>query len=182
MRHTIAFQATGFQAAPVDVEIEVPDGEQGPEPEQIPSAILVFLGGPSVQVSAFVSRQDAENLMNAFTQAEPMRGDMPAEAQGWEPEETVLPAAMLYGVNIESLVGAAVTPPHVNPEVGIVPHWTVQLQDADGSSVQLAVSDALCVTIIRTLSQVANGELGDGEDDGTIDGLVDPDSAEDAEG
>jgi hypothetical protein len=59
----------------------------------------------------------------------------------------------------------------------------VQLQDADGSSAQLAVSDALCVTIIRTLSQVANGELGDGEDEGgALDGLVDPDSAEDAEG
>lgn len=182
MRHTIAFQATGFQAAPVDVEIEVPDGEEGPEPEQIPSAILVFLGGPSVQVSAFVSRQDAENLMNAFTQAEPMRGDMPAEAQGWEPEETVLPAAMLFGVNIESLVGAAVTPPHMNPEVGIVPHWTVQLQDADGSSAQLAVSDALCVTIIRTLSQVAAGELTDGDGEGSaLDGLVDPDEAEDTE-
>jgi hypothetical protein len=135
-----------------------------------------------VQVSAFVSRQDAENLMDAFTQAEPMRGDMPAEAQGWEPEETVLPAAMLFGVNIESLVGAAVTPPHMNPEVGIVPHWTVQLQDADGSSAQLAVSDALCVTIIRTLSQVAAGELTDGDDEGSaLDGLVDPDEAEDTE-
>ena len=111
-----------------------------------------------------------------------MRGDMPAEAQGWEPEETVLPAAMLFGVNIESLVGAAVTPPHMNPEVGIVPHWTVQLQDADGSSAQLAVSDALCVTIIRTLSQVAAGELTDGDDEGSaLDGLVDPDEAEDTE-
>jgi hypothetical protein len=164
VRHTIAFQATGFQAGPVDVQIEVPEGEEGPTPEQIPSAVIVFLGGPSVQVSAFVSRQDAENLMGAFTEAEPMRGDMPPEAQGWEPEETTLPAAMLYGVNIESLVGAAVTPPHVNPEVGIVPHWTVQLQDADGSSAQVAVSDALCVTVIRTLSQIASGELEDAGD------------------
>jgi hypothetical protein len=164
VRHTIAFQATGFQAGPVDVQIEVPEGEEGPTPEQIPAAVIVFLGGPSMQASAFVSRQDAENLMGAFTEAEPMRGNMPAEAQGWEPEETVLPAAMLYGVNIESLVGAAVTPPHVNPEVGIVPHWTVQLQDADGSSAQVAVSDALCVTVIRTLSQIAAGELEDGGD------------------
>ena len=179
MRHTIAFQATGFQAAPVDVEIEVPDGEEGPEPEQIPSAILVFLGGPSVQVSAFVSRQDAENLMNAFTQAEPMRGDMPAEAQGWEPEETVLPAAMLFGVNIESLVGAAVTPPHVNPEVGVVPHWTVQLQDADGSSAQVAVSEALCVTVIRTLSQIAAGELEGGDDEApALNGFDEADAEE----
>ena len=183
MRHTIAFQATAFQAAPVDVQIEVPEGEQPPEPDQVPSAIIVFLGGPSVQVSAFVSRQDAENLMGAFTQAEPMRGDMPPEAQGWEPEETVLPAAMLYGVNIESLVGASVTPPHTNDEVGIVPHWTVQLQDADGSSAQLAVSDALCVTIIRTLSDIAAGRLGEEDDDASaLDGLVDPDQAEDAEG
>ena len=184
MRHTIAFQATAFQAAPVDVQIEVPEGEEGPTPDQIPSAIIVFLGGPSVQASAFVSQQDAENLMGAFTQAEPMRGDMPPEAQAWEPEETVMPAAMLFGVNIESLVGAAVTPPHVNDEVGIVPHWTVQLQDADGSSVQVAVSDALCVTIIRALSDIAAGELGDGEDDGegaVLNGLADPDSAEDAE-
>jgi len=182
VRHTIAFQATAFQAAPVDVQIEVPDGEEAPEPEQIPEAIMVFLGGPSVQVSAFVSRQDAANLMDAFTQAEPMRGDMPPDAQNWEPEETVLPAAMLFGVNIESLVGAAVTPPHVNPEVGIVPHWTIQLQDADGSSAQLAVSDALCVTIIRTLSQIANGELEEADEGGAIDGLVDPDLAEDTEG
>ncbi|MSO44066.1 MAG: hypothetical protein EXQ74_01965 [Thermoleophilia bacterium] len=159
MRQTIAFQATGFQAGPVDVQIEVPEGEEGPSPEEIPSALIVFLGGPSVQVSAFVSRQDAENFMGAFTQAEPMRGDMPPEAQQWEPEATVLPAAMLFGVNIESLVGVAVTPPHVNPEIGIVPHWTVQLQDADGSSVQVAVSDALCVTVIRALSQIANGEM-----------------------
>ncbi len=176
VRHTIAFQATGFQAAPVEVQIEIPEGEEGPDPEQIPSAILVFLGGPSVQVSAFVSQQDAGNLMSAFTEAEPMRGEMPPEAQQWEPEATVLPAAMLYGVNIESLVGAAVTPPHVNPEMGIVPHWTVQLQDADGSSAQVAVSDALCVTIIRTLSQVANGELEADDDDGpALNGLVDPD-------
>ena len=69
VRHTIAFQATGFQAAPVDVQIEVPEGEEGPTPEQIPTAVLVFLGGPSVQVSAFVSQQDAANLMDAFTQA-----------------------------------------------------------------------------------------------------------------
>jgi hypothetical protein len=79
-------------------------------------------------------------------------------------------------------VGAAVTPPHVNPEVGIVPHWTIQLQDADGSSAQLAVSDALCVTIIRTLSQIANGELEEADEGGAIDGLVDPDLVEDAEG
>lgn len=95
-----------------------------------------------------------------------------------------MPAAMLFGVNIESLVGAAVTPPHMNDEVGIVPHWTVQLQDADGSSVQVAVSDALCVTIIRALSQIAAGQLSDGEDDdegAALNGLADPDSMEDAE-
>ena len=105
MRHTIAFQATGFEAGPVDVQIEVPEGEQGPEPNQIPSAIIAFLGGPSVQATAFVSQVDAENIMGAFTQAESMRGQMPPEAQSWEPEDTVLPAAMLFGVNIESLVG-----------------------------------------------------------------------------
>ena len=44
-----------------------------------------------------------------------------------------LPAAMLLGVNIESLVGAAVTPPHVQDGGQVVPHWTVGLQDADGS-------------------------------------------------
>jgi len=184
VRHTIAFQATAFQAAPVDVQIEVPEGEEGPTPDQIPSAIIVFLGGPSVQGSAFVSQQDAENLMDAFTQAEPLRGDMPPEAQAWEPEETVMPAAMLFGVNIESLVGAAVTPPHMNDEVGIVPHWTVQLQDADGSSVQVAISDALCVTIIRALSQIAAGELAedeDGDEGVALNGLADPDSVEDAE-
>lgn len=158
MRQTIAFQATGFEIGPLDVEIEVPEGEEAPAPEQIPSAIMVFQGGPSVMASAFISKQDAENLMGAFTEAEPMRGELPPEAQAWEPEGTLLPAAMLMGVNIETLVGAAVTPPHVNPE-GVVPHWTIGLQDADGSSVQVAVSDALCVTIIRMLAKVVNDEL-----------------------
>ena len=164
MRHTIAFQATGFEAGPVDVQIEVPEGEEGPEPNQIPSAIIAFLGGPSVQATAFVSQMDAENIMGAFTQAESMRGQMPPEAQSWEPEDTVLPAAMLFGVNIESLVGAAVTPPHVQETGQIVPHWTVGLQDADGSSVQVAISDALSVTVIRALADIANGSLGEGDE------------------
>ena len=164
MRHTIAFQATGFEAGPVDVQIEVPEGEEGPEPNQIPSAIVAFLGGPSIQATAFISQVDAENIMGAFTQAESMRGQMPAEAASWEPEPTVMPAAMLFGVNIESLVGAAVTPPHIQDEGQIVPHWTVGLQDADGSSIQVAVSDALSVTIIRALADIANGTLGEGDE------------------
>jgi hypothetical protein len=159
VRHTIAFQATGFEAGPVDVQIDVPEGEEGPEPEQIPSAIIAFLGGPSVQATAFISRQDAENVMGAFTQAESMRGQMPPEAASWEPEPTVMPASMLFGVNIESLVGAAVTPPHVQDDGQVVPHWTVGLQDADGSSIQVAVSDALSVTVIRALADITNGTL-----------------------
>ncbi len=159
MRHTIAFQATGFEAGPVDVQIEVPEGEEAPDPEQIPSAIIAFLGGPSVQATAFVSRQDAENVMGAFTQAESLRGQMPPEAALWEPEPTVLPASMMFGVNVESLAGAAITPPHVQDGGEIIPHWTVGLQDADGSSIQVAVSDALSVTIIRALADIANGTL-----------------------
>ena len=179
MRHTIAFQATGFEAGPVDVQIEVPEGEEGPEPNQIPSAIIGFLGGQSIQATAFISQVDAENIMGAFTQAESMRGQMPPEAAAWEPEPTVLPASMLLGVNIESLVGAAVTPPHVQDEGQIVPHWTMGLQDADGSSIQVALSDAMSVTVIRALADIANGALGDADelDAGPADDDDDEDDA-----
>jgi hypothetical protein len=85
---------------------------------------------------------------------------------------------MLLGVNIESLVGAAVTPPHVQDEGQIVPHWTMGLQDADGSSIQVALSDAMSVTVIRALADIANGALGDADE---LDaGPADDDDEDDA--
>ena len=52
----------------------------------------------------------------------------------------------------------SVTPPQQTAE-GLVPHWTLAFDDEDGSQVQVAVSDAMCVQIVRALAQVAHGEL-----------------------
>ena len=64
---------------------------------------------------------------------------------------------MFWAITPE-VVGMSVTPPQVTPD-GIVPHWTLAFDDQDGSQVQMAVSDAMCVNVIRALAQVANGEL-----------------------
>jgi hypothetical protein len=39
-----------------------------------------------------------------------------------------------------------------------VPHWTLAFDDEDGSQVQIAVSDPMCVQVVRALAQVAHGE------------------------
>ena len=58
------------------------------------------------------------------------------------------------------MVGVSVTPPQATPEGG-VPHWTLAFDDEDGSQVQIAVSDAMCVQVVRALAGVANDQEGE---------------------
>ncbi|MCU0308837.1 MAG: hypothetical protein MUE51_13940 [Thermoleophilia bacterium] len=162
MRQTIAFQATGFDLQPV--QVEVAEGAEPPEEGSLPVALMAFQGGPSLVVTMLIGTTDAENMMNAFTEAEPMRAQLPPEAQNWEPEPTVLPGGMFWAVTPE-VVGMSVTPPQATPD-GIVPHWTLAFDDADGSQVQMAVSEAMCVNVVRGLAQVAHGELVMPDEDG----------------
>jgi hypothetical protein len=155
MRQTIAFQATGFEASPVQVEIE--DNAEVPEEGAIPVALLAFESGGSLVLTLPVGSTDAENMMNAINQAEPMRQSVP-EAGSWEPQSAGIPAGMIWALT-PTVVGVSVTPPQQTPE-GPVPHWTLAFDDEDGSQVQVAVSDAMCVQIVRALAQVARGELG----------------------
>ncbi len=155
MRQTIGFHATNFDCQPV--EFEIPEGEEAPEPGTEPAAMLVFEGGANVVLTVPISLTDAEGMMGAFTQAEPMRQTLPPEAINWQPQNVGLPEGMFWVLNPQ-LVGMSVTPPQHMPD-GLVPHWTLAFQDADESQVQVAVSDAMCVQIIRALAKVAHGEF-----------------------
>ncbi|WP_217914390.1 hypothetical protein [Miltoncostaea marina] len=159
MRQTIAFQATNFDCSPVQVEIE-DDGEV-PDPESLPVALLAFESGPNVVLTLPLATADAENMMNAFTQAEPYRQET-ADAGGWQPQPSGLPEGLFWALQ-PNVVGVSVTPPQDTPD-GLVPHWTLAFDDEDGSQVQVAVSDPMCVQIVRALADVANGELGAQED------------------
>ena len=156
---TIGFHASDFHCHPV--EFEVPEGEQAPEPGTEPAAMLEFRSGANLAIHIPVSLQDAEGMMGAFTQAEPMRQSLPPEALNWQPQITGLPEGMFWIMNPQ-LIGMSVTPPQQMPD-GLVPHWTVAFQDQDESQIQVAVSDAMCVSIIRALAQVAHGEFGSGD-------------------
>lgn len=158
MRQTIAFQSTGFDCSPVQVEMEE-DGE-ALEEEALPVALLAFESGPNVVLTLPLATADAENMMNAFTQAEPYRQDMP-DTGDWQPQPSGLPEGLFWALQ-PSVVGVSVTPPQETPD-GIVPHWTLAFDDEDGSQVQVAVSDAMCVQIVRALAQVASGELEEPE-------------------
>jgi hypothetical protein len=160
MRQMIVFQATDFAWSPVEVEVETPDGGEAPDPQTIPVAVLEFRGGPSVLLQVFVSRNDAEGVMNAMTESEPMRVTIP-EGQAFQPEPTVLPAGMFLALNPE-VVGVSVTPPHEG-EQGLVNHWLLAFQDADGSQVQAAISDGQSVQLVRALADIAHGEGDDDE-------------------
>lgn len=153
---TIGFHATDFQCHPV--EFEVPEGEDAPEPGTEPAAMLEFRSGPNLALHIPISVTDAEGMMGAFTQAEPMRQSLPPEALNWQPEVTGLPETMFWVLNPQ-LVGMSVTPPQQMPD-RLVPHWTIAFQDQDEGQVQVAASDAMCVSIIRALAQVAHGEFG----------------------
>jgi hypothetical protein len=153
MRQTIAFQATGFNCSPVEVEIDE-DGE-APDPEALPVALLAFESGPNVVLTLPLATSDAENLMNAFTQAEPFRQEIP-DAGNWQPQPSGLPEGLFWALQ-PTVVGVSVTPPQETPE-GLVPHWTLAFDDEDGSQVQIAVSDPMCVQVVRALAGVAHGE------------------------
>jgi hypothetical protein len=151
MRQTIAFQATGFECQPV--QVEVAEGSEAPEPDTIPVAMLVFQSGPNVVLTIPLSESDAENMMNAFTEAEPHRQSMPDT--DWQPQPAGLSEGMFWALS-PAVVGISVTPPQGTPD-GVVPHWTLAFDDQDGSEVQIAVSDPMCVQVVRALAGVAHG-------------------------
>ena len=161
MRQTIAFQATGFDCSPVQVEID--ENGEPPDPASLPVALLAFESGPNVVLTLPLATSDAENMMNAFTQAEPYRQEIP-DAGNWEPQPSGLPEGLFWALQ-PSVVGVSVTPPQQTAD-GPVPHWTLAFDDEDGSQVQIAVSDPMCVQIVRALAGVAHGEPeGPADDD-----------------
>ena len=151
MRQTIAFQATGFECQPIEVELTEEDGTVAPE--ELPVALLAFESGANVVLTLPLAQGDAERMMNAFTEAEPHRATMPA---GWEPQPSGLPDGLFWALQPD-VIGVSVTPPQ-ETEDGPVPHWTLAFDDQDGSQVQVAVSDPMCVQVVRALAQVAHGE------------------------
>ena len=153
MRQTIAFQATGFDCSPVQVEID--ENGEPPDPDALPVALLAFESGPNVVLTLPLATSDAENMMNAFTQAEPYRQEIP-DAGDWEPQPSGLPEGLFWALQ-PTVVGVSVTPPQETPD-GLVPHWTLAFDDEDGSQVQIAVSDPMCVQIVRALAGVAHGD------------------------
>jgi hypothetical protein len=153
MRQTIAFQATGFDCSPVQVEID--ENGEPPDPDALPVALLAFESGPNVVLTLPLATSDAENMMNAFTQAEPYRQEI-ADAGNWEPQPSGLPEGLFWALQ-PTVVGVSVTPPQQTAD-GLVPHWTLAFDDEDGSQVQIAVSDPMCVQIVRALAGVAHGE------------------------
>jgi hypothetical protein len=155
MRQTIAFQATGFDCSPVQVEVE--ENGEAPDPEALPVALLAFESGANVVLTLPLATSDAENMMNAFTQAEPYRQEIP-DSGNWQPQPSGLPEGLFWALQ-PSVVGISVTPPQQTPD-GLVPHWTLAFDDEDGSQVQIAVSDPMCVQIVRALADVARGAPG----------------------
>jgi hypothetical protein len=159
VRQIIRFEAVTFDFGPVDVE--VPEGEEAPAEGTVPVGVLLFDGG-SVQVQVAITEQDAEGLMGAFTQAEPYRASMP-EDHGWEPAPAELPGRVFW-VMTPAVVGVSVTPPQTTDD-GIIPFWQLAFDDQDGSQVQVAVSDAMCVQVIRALADIVNAaDQGDAEE------------------
>lgn len=154
MRQTIAFQATSFDCSPVQVEIE--ENGEVPDEDSLPVALLAFESGPNVVLTLPLATVDAENMMNAFTQAEPYRQEM-QDASNWQPQPSGLPEGLFWALQ-PNVVGVSVTPPQDTPD-GLVPHWTLAFDDEDGSQVQIAVSDPMCVQIVRALAGVASGEI-----------------------
>jgi len=154
MRQTIAFQATGFDCSPVQVEVE--EGADDVDEAVLPVALLAFESGPNLVLTLPLAESDAENMMNAFTQAEPYRQEIPG-AGDWQPQGAGLSEGLFWALQ-PSVVGVSVTPPQQTDD-GLVPHWTLAFDDEDGSQVQIAVSDPMCVQIVRALAQVSRGEL-----------------------
>lgn len=159
MRQTIAFQATAFEAQPVQVDVDPNDGNV--DPDATPVVVLVFQSGPNVVLTVPMSVTDASNTMNAFGEAEPHRGQLPNVQ--WEPQPAGLSEGMFWML-APAVVGISVTPPQATPD-GVIPHWTLTFEDADGSQVQVAVSDAITVQLIRGLSDAVNADDEDEPED-----------------
>ncbi|MGD9573599.1 MAG: hypothetical protein AB7V62_17100 [Thermoleophilia bacterium] len=138
--------------------VEIDENGEAPDPESLPVALLAFESGPNVVLTLPLATADGENMMNAFTQAEPFRQEM-GEAGNWDPQPAGLPEGLFWALQ-PNVVGVSVTPPQNTPD-GLVPHWTLAFDDEDGSQVQIAVSDAMCVQIVRALADVAAGTIGD---------------------
>lgn len=165
MVQQISFQATHFGVQPIEVDIDALREQMGPdapEPDldELPVAALIFNGGPQVALNIAVSRGAAEGVMNAFTQAEGSRGNIPKI--DWQPTPAFLPGLTL--VLSPALVSLEVTPPHQG-EQGVVPFWALAVADPEGSQVQVQFSDAMSVQVVRALAQIAHGELDAGGDD-----------------
>jgi len=154
MRQTIAFQATNFECSPV--EVEVPEGEEMPPEDEVPRALLAFESGPNVVLTLPLGTADAESLMEAFTQAEPHRPDMP-EANEWQAQAAGLSEGMFWALT-PAVVGVSVTPPQ-DTEEGLVPYWTLAFDDEDGSQIQVAVGDPMSTKVVQMLAAVSRGEL-----------------------
>ena len=163
MVQQISFQATNFGVQPVEVDMDAIRDQMGPDevpdPAELPVAALIFNGGPQLALNVPVSRQAAEGVMNAFTQAESGRGDIPKI--DWQPQGAFL--AGMTMVLSPALVSLEVTPPHAGPN-GVVPFWSLTVIDPEGSQVQVAISDGMSVQVVRALAQIAHGELEAGDD------------------
>jgi hypothetical protein len=155
---TVGFHATDFNC---HGDFEVAESDEPIEPGAQPAAILEFIGGTNMVMQLPISREDAEGMLGAFTQAEPMRQQLPPDVLNWTPENVGLPEGIFWVLHPQ-ITGMAVTPPQQMPDGLTRPHWTLAFQEEDQSEVQVAVSDAMCVRIVRALAQVSNGEIGKG--------------------
>ncbi len=165
MVQQISFQATHFGVQPVEVDIDALREQMGPDApppdlDELPVAALIFNSGGQLALNIAVSRQAAEGVMNAFTQAESSRGNIPKIE--WQPVPAFLPGMSM--VLSPALVSLEVTPPHQGEE-GIIPFWSLGVVDPEGSQVQVQFSDAMSVQVVRALAQVAHGEMDAGDDD-----------------
>lgn len=165
MVQQISFQATHFGVQTVEVALEALREQMGPDApppdmDELPVAALIFNGGSQLALNVAVSRQAAEGVMNAFTQAEGARGNIPKI--DWQPTPAFMPGLTM--VLSPALVSLEVTPPHEGPE-GVLPYWSLAVVDPEGSQVQVQFSDAMSVQVVRALAQIAHGELDTGSDD-----------------
>ena len=75
----------------------------------------------------------------------------------WLVSPSGLPEGLFWALQ-PNVVGVSVTPPQQTVE-GVIPHWTLAFDDEDGSQAQIAVSDPMCVQVVRALADVAHGDV-----------------------
>ncbi len=81
-------------------------------------ALLAFESGPNVVLTLPLATSDAENMMNAFTQAEPYRQEIP-DAGNWEPQPSGLPEGLFWALQPTSW--ACRSPRRSRPPTGWCP-------------------------------------------------------------